>query len=93
MFTPGDIQRRIRTQPFVPLRIVTSSGQSFDLYHPDLIMIGRTALMIGTASAEDPATFDLVKRVALMHFTALENLPVPSIPENRDEGSGMRDQG
>jgi hypothetical protein len=40
-------------------------------------MVGRRALVVGTASAENPAQFDLTTRVAIMHVTALEDLPVP----------------
>jgi hypothetical protein len=77
MFTSDDIQARLHEQPFVPFRIVTSAGQTFDIPHPDLVMVGRRALVVGTASAENPAQFDLTTRVAIMHVTALEDLPVP----------------
>jgi hypothetical protein len=75
MFTADDIRARMKQQPFVPVRFVTSSGQSFDVYHPDLVMVGRRDLMIGTASAQDPSTYEQVARVARMHVTALEDLP------------------
>jgi hypothetical protein len=75
MFTVEEIQARVRTQPFVPLRIVTSSGQFFDVYHPDLIMIGRRSLEVGTASADNPTVYEHVTRVAIMHVTALQGLP------------------
>jgi hypothetical protein len=80
MFTADDVQARIRSRPFVPLRVVTSSGQSYDVYHPDLIMVGRRYLIIGTASTENPTQFDTESRVALMHVTDLQNLPMPAAP-------------
>jgi hypothetical protein len=40
MFTAEDIRQRIKKQPFVPLRIVTNSGESYDVPHPDLVMVG-----------------------------------------------------
>ena len=46
----------------------------FRLRH-DLIMIGRRSLEIGTASAENPAYYEQVTRVAIMHITALQDLP------------------
>lgn len=78
MFSPEDIQNRIRQRPFVPLRIVTSSGQAFDIYHPDLILVGRREIVIGRSSTENPAHFDQLTRLALMHVTALEDLPLPT---------------
>lgn len=80
MFTPDDIQTRVRERPFVPLRIVTSAGQSFDVYHPDLIMIGPRSLTIGTASSENPRQYEQTTRVAVMHVRVLEDLPTPTPP-------------
>lgn len=86
MFTPDEIQARLREQPFVPLRIVSSSGQTFDVYHPDLIMVGRRSLTVGTASARNPRHYDQTTRVAIMHITALEDLPARS----RRDGKGRK---
>lgn len=80
MFTPEDIQARVRQRVFVPVRIITSGGQSFDIYHPDLIMVGRRVLVIGTASTENPSQFDRMTQVAIVHVTALEDLPMPVAP-------------
>jgi hypothetical protein len=78
MFTPEEIQARVRQRPFVPLRIVTSAGDAFDVYHPDLIMIGRRSLEIGAPSSENPTHYERVVRVAIMHVTTLEDLPSPA---------------
>ena len=81
MFTTEDIRKRLRDRPFVPVRIVTNTGQTYDVYHPDdaLVMVGRRALIIGTASAEDPSAFEQVTRVALFHITELRDLPMPAL--------------
>jgi hypothetical protein len=78
MFTAEDIANRIKSQPFVPVRIATSDGQSYDVYHPDLVMVGRRAIIVGTASAESPSHFDLVSRLAIIHITSLADLPTPA---------------
>ncbi len=77
MFTSKDIKRRIKRQPFVPIRIVTSSGEKYDVMHPDLIMVGIRDIQVGSASPNDPATYDDIDRIALVHITALEDLSVP----------------
>jgi hypothetical protein len=78
MFHPDQIQSRIQQRPFVPLRIVTSSGESYDVRHPELVMVGRRELVIGTPSNRNPLQFDGINRVAIMHVTDLQDLPVPS---------------
>jgi hypothetical protein len=85
MFTPTDLRDRIKALPFAPVRIITSTGQSFDVYHPDLVMVGKRFLEIGLPSAEDPRLFEAVTRVAILHLTALEDLPARTSP---DGGNG-----
>jgi len=73
MFTADDILARIKDRPFVPLRIVTTAGQH-EIHHPDLVLVGRRYLEIGTASRENPETFDSISRIAILHITALEGI-------------------
>ncbi|MEX2172931.1 MAG: hypothetical protein WD872_01130 [Pirellulaceae bacterium] len=80
MFSADDIYQRIKGRPFVPIRVRTSDGQSFDVYHPDLVIVGRRFVMIGTASSESPAHAELITRVSVIHITSLEDLPVPIHP-------------
>ncbi|MFL5244779.1 MAG: hypothetical protein ACJ8FY_21975 [Gemmataceae bacterium] len=77
MLSATDIQNRIRERPFLPFRLMTSSGQSFEVAHPELIMVSPRSLIVGTATKEDPSQFDQVARVALMHVTALEDMAIP----------------
>ena len=78
MFTPEQILKRLKTRPFKPLRIKVSSGEEFDIFHPDLVLVGQRDITIGTASKRNPATYDDQTRVAIMHMTMLEDLPMPS---------------
>jgi hypothetical protein len=75
MFTPEEIETRLRSQPFVPIRVVTSLGQNHDITHPELVLVGRASIMIGVASTENPAQYDTISRVAIMHITDLQNMP------------------
>jgi len=75
MFTADDIQSRLRERPFVPVRVVTSSGQSYDVTHPELVLVGRRSLIIGTASNENPSQFESASRVAVLHVTDLQDIP------------------
>jgi hypothetical protein len=62
-------------RPFQPVRLVLSSGQSYEIRHPEMAMLTRTSILIGTDIAPDgvPAEF---KIVSLLHVTAIE--PVES---------------
>lgn len=82
MFSSDDIQSRIRQQPFRPVRIIISSGQQFDVFHPDLVLVGRRDMIIGMASSENPAQYDRTTRIPIIHVTAMEDLPAPSAVNN-----------
>lgn len=74
MFTAEDILARMRKQPFVPVRIVTSSGESYEVHHPDLVLVGRRDIQVGLASKRNPAIYEQVSRVSLLHITAMEDV-------------------
>lgn len=62
----------LKAQPFRPFRLVMSSGQSYDVRHPEVAMVTKSDLLVGT-DVEDgvPAEF---KICSLLHVTAVEPL-------------------
>jgi hypothetical protein len=80
VFTPDEITARLRERPFPPLRIVLTTGEYYDVYHPDLVFVGRRSLMIGFPAPDDPYHYDQVTRVALAHVVELRELPMPPTP-------------
>jgi hypothetical protein len=80
MFTAEEIQTRLRQQPFRPVRIVVSEGLHFDIYHPEMVFVGRRDLSIGTPDPASPTIYDGMTRVALVHVVALEYLTPPTSP-------------
>jgi hypothetical protein len=82
MFGWDDIQQRIREKPFRPFRIIASEGERFDIYHPDLVLVGHRDLTIGHPGPENPSVYDRQCRVALVHVVALEDLPTGTAPSN-----------
>ncbi len=76
MFTTEMIQTRVRKQPFVPLRIVTSSGEAYEVRHPDLIMVGAREITVGLPHEKKPAVYKDQARISLLHIAALEELAV-----------------
>ena len=77
MLSYEDIQGRIHEKPFRPFRIVASEGMKYEIYHPDLVFVGRNDLQIGFASPEHPKAYDRVIRIAMIHIAGLEDIPSP----------------
>jgi len=83
MFSPEDIKARLKKAPFVPVRIVSTSGQAYDVRHPDLVMVGKRFLIIGTPSHDNPGIFDGENHLAVLHVADMQDLPTPAAaPEN-----------
>lgn len=80
--TADDIQARLCERPFSPMRIVTTTAPTYDVYHPDLVMVGRHFLMVGLPSSENPTQADQITRIALVHIAELRDLPNPMQPTN-----------
>lgn len=83
MFTPDNVIDRLKQQPFRPFRIVTSSGETYNVQHPDLL-VGANELAVGSASKKNPRLYDRLHRIALMHVTALEDLSAASGKSKRN---------
>jgi hypothetical protein len=68
-------------RPFRPFRLVMSSGQTYDVRHPEMALLTRSDLLVGIDEAEDgvPAEF---KICSLLHVSAIEPINSPSPGSN-----------
>jgi hypothetical protein len=60
-------------RPFQAVKLTLSSGQTFEIRHPEIAMLTRTSLLIGVDVADDgvPAEF---KIVSPLHVASIEPL-------------------
>ncbi len=72
---PEDLLALLRTRPFVPFRIHMTAGRSFDIVHPEAVLVLRSRAIIGVRP--DPATdvFDQSDQIALLHIVRTSELP------------------
>ena len=72
-------------RPFQPFRLVMSSGQTYEVRHPEMAYLTRTDILVGVDPSEDwvPASF---KICSLLHVTAVEPLGQPA-PGSKTTGS------
>lgn len=64
----------IRVRPFVPLRVHMTDGQTYDIRHPDQVLVLRGRVDIGVGA--DPATgvLDRVEHCSLLHVVRVEQI-------------------
>ncbi|HEX6985447.1 MAG TPA: hypothetical protein VF170_08725, partial [Planctomycetaceae bacterium] len=78
--------RELLTQrPFKPFRLVMSSGQTYDVRHPEMAWLTRTSILVGLDETEEgvPAEF---KICSLLHVATVEPLTT-SASGSRPDGS------
>lgn len=58
-------------RPFIPFKVVTSSGQTYEVRHPETAFLTRTAIFIGVNVGDDGFPDD-ARIVSLLHIAAIE---------------------
>ena len=87
IFTSTDVKARLRDQPFVPMQIVTTTGQTYDIRHPDLVFVGKNFLIVGLPASDNPSLPEQVTRIALVHVSELRDLPAAPPPTSNGSAS------
>lgn len=76
---PEEILKLTRQLPFGPFRIRLSNGTTYDVRHPEAVLVERRVLVVGVSGQNDAqAPFDRSDIISLVHIAQLERLPVAS---------------
>lgn len=75
MMTPRKVVEYVTAEPFRPFRVNMASGQSFDIRHPEMILVGRSSVRVYTVS--DPDANEKWHDVSLMFMETIEPLDAP----------------
>jgi hypothetical protein len=78
-----ELQEPARRQPFQPFRLILTTGATYDIRHPDLIMVGRRSAVIGIAKNPEAARYDIATQIDLLHGVAFEDVPASAVSPNR----------
>lgn len=74
-----DIREFAQRRPFKPFRLTLTDGRTYDVRHPDLVMVGRSTVIVGVPAADETeAVFDRAIHVDLLHIMEVELLNAPS---------------
>jgi hypothetical protein len=81
-----ELQSKARQQPFEPFRVILTTGPTYDIRHPDLIMVGRRSAIIGVTKTPDRAFYDNTIQVDLLHVVGIEGIAASPSSPNGSEG-------
>ena len=69
---PEDVREHLETRPFEPFCLFMSDGATFDVRHPDLCIVSRSAVYVGIPDPKTPGVALRVAHCALIHVTRIE---------------------
>ena len=73
MFTAADLLHLQKRRPFVPFRIHTTDGASYDVHHPELLWVFQRRITIGVPANADGLLQDM-HFCALLHIARVQEL-------------------
>jgi hypothetical protein len=80
---PEELRGTLRQQPFEPFRMVMTDGEAYEIRHPDLLMVGKRAAIVGVTGSPSETYFERSVKVDLLHIIRIEPLAkAPSSPKN-----------
>jgi hypothetical protein len=79
---PEELVKLLRRRPFLPLRFHMTDGQTYDIRHPDLVMVSRSYATIGMTPDPGTGVLDRVEYCSLLHIVRVEELQLAATPSN-----------
>ena len=78
---PDDIRNFLNKRPFQPFRITLTDGRNYEVRHPELVMVGRSAIVIGLPVPDEPEpVYDRFVTVSLVLIMQIEPLELQKSP-------------
>ena len=69
-----EFKELLRIQPFTPLRIHMTDGTTYDIVHPDQVLVSRQRIDIGMPADDESGVFERVEHCSLLHVVRVEPL-------------------
>jgi len=74
---PEDIRKRLHTRPFQPFRIFLSDGASYDVRHPELLLLGHRSMVLGFGRQPEDTLYVRSMDIDLLHVVRMEPIETP----------------
>jgi hypothetical protein len=69
----------LRARPFSPLRITMSDGVTYDIKHPDNVIVLRQRIDIGLSPDPVSGVVERVAHCSLLHIVRVETVPSQAV--------------
>jgi hypothetical protein len=78
--SPDSLRKELRRQPFVPLRLYLTDGTSYEVRHPEMVLVSQREVYIGTETEPGSGVAAKTDLVSLLHIVRVEQLTKPQPP-------------
>lgn len=85
----AEVREALRKQPFEPFRIRLTTGQSYEVRHPEFATVTRTSVYVGVPEGRGEFPERAIQ-CALLHVVSLEPIDGADQPEGQDGESSSR---
>jgi hypothetical protein len=79
--TADAVFARLRRRPFVPFRLILSSGTTYDVLHSEMLFVSKSGITVAISDKnQQPSPDEIPTReglVSFLHVAATEDLPQP----------------
>ena len=74
---PAEIEAQISKRPFTPIKLCMSDGSSYDVHHPEMVIVSRTVIAIAehTPRTRTPERVLLCDPVHIIRIEPLDGRP------------------
>lgn len=69
---PDELRSLLKKQPFEPIRLHTTGGDTVDIRHPEIAIVTQSMVAVGAGEPDDVA--DYVVHYSLRHIIKVEPL-------------------
>ncbi len=69
-----EIARLVKAEPFVPFRLCLSDGSSYEVKHPEFVLLSKSVIDLGIASSQTDPIADFIVRISPLHVVKIETL-------------------
>ncbi len=84
-----EFKELLQTRPFVPLRLHLTDGRTYEIRHPDMVLVLRQRVDVGIEPDPETGVLERVEHCSLLHIVWVEELspPQPASATNDENGA------
>jgi hypothetical protein len=79
---PEELVQLLRRRPFIPLRLHMTDGQTYEIRHPDNVIVLRSRVDLGVMPDPGTGVVERVEYCSLLHIVRVEELQTAAPSSN-----------